>query len=260
MLKKPLRILLIDDDEDDYIITDEIFDEIQYFDTSLEWVDHPDDALERIQKSDHDLYLLDYHLGAVNGLDVLKSALRAGARAPFIMLTGQGGRHVDLKAMESGAYDFLVKGQITPQILERSIRYALQHAKTVEALRSTVKLSSALLGALDQIPSAVFIVDTTKTHQPIIYINESFEAHYGFTRQEALGRPWHALFETTGHIEPMREAVMMSEQFCGVFMHNHPDNGMKAFNINASPVRANSGLVNSFVFIASPCGDELTTL
>lgn len=252
MLKQPLRILLIDDDEDDYIITDEIFDEIQYFDTTLDWVDHPDEALKRIQKDEHDLYLLDYHLGAVNGLDVLKQALRAGARAPFIMLTGQGGRNVDIKAMESGAYDFLVKGQITPQILERSIRYALQHARTVEALRSTVKLSSALLGALDKIDSAVFIVDTTKTHQPIIYINEPFQAHYGFTRQETLGRSWHALLNSGGSVEPMKEAIMMSEQFSGVFTHGHPDHGPTIFTIDAAPIRASNGLVNSFVFIASP--------
>lgn len=252
MLKKPLRILLIDDDEDDFIITQEIFEEIQYFDTSLDWVDHPDDALKQIQKAEHDLYLLDYHLGSINGLDVLKRALRMGARAPFIMLTGQGGRHVDIKAMESGAYDFLVKGQITPQILERSIRYALQHAKTVEALRSTVKLSSALLGALDKIASAVFIVDTTKTHQPIIYINEPFQSHYGFTRQEALGRSWHSLLDTNGSMQPLREAIMMSEQFSGSFTHGHPDYGAVHFDLNASPVRASNGLVNSFVFIASP--------
>jgi two-component system sensor histidine kinase/response regulator len=90
-----------------------------------------------MDRREHEVYLLDYRLGEHNGLELLREALRRGIRAPMIVLTGMGDHQVDIEAMRAGAADYLVKGQIDAPLLERSIRYAIEHARTLEALRKT---------------------------------------------------------------------------------------------------------------------------
>ncbi len=120
-----IRVLLVDDDEDDFIIARELFRELDPHRYTLQWCERFDEAVDIIAKHEHDVYLVDYRLGAQSGLDLLKEAQSGGCNAPIILLTGQGENEVDLMAMRAGAEDFLVKGQITARQLERSIRYAI---------------------------------------------------------------------------------------------------------------------------------------
>ena len=124
-----VKILLIDDDEDDYFITSEYLLDIERQSYDLEWVDNYKDGYERIAQRQHHIYLIDYRLGAENGLDLLRQTVEANHPAPIILLTGQGDRDVDMEAMRAGAADYLVKSQLTPQLLERAIRYALERKR-----------------------------------------------------------------------------------------------------------------------------------
>lgn len=137
MDQRPLRILLVDDDEDDYIITRDLLHDIKGQLYDLDWQATYEDALKVIGQRQHDIYLIDYRLGAQNGLELLRTALAQGTHAPFILLTGQGDREVDLEAMRAGAVDYLVKEQIDSAILERAIRYAVER-KRVEAEREAL--------------------------------------------------------------------------------------------------------------------------
>src|SRR5437868_31787 len=65
-----------------------------------------------------DICFLDYRLGPQTGLDLLQSSIAEGCKIPMILLTGYGEHEVDLKAMESGAADYLVKDEVTPYLLE----------------------------------------------------------------------------------------------------------------------------------------------
>ncbi|MBV9122284.1 MAG: response regulator [Planctomycetes bacterium] len=129
------RVLLVEDDEDDYLLTRDLLRDIKGNQFQLEWVPDYGAALEMMGRNGHDVYLLDYRLGRQNGLDLLREALNQGCRGPIILLTGQGEREVDLEAMKSGAADFLVKGQIDASLLERSIRHAIERTQDREALR-----------------------------------------------------------------------------------------------------------------------------
>ncbi len=141
MNKQPLRILLVDDDEDDYIITRDLLAEIEGQSYNLEWVATYKAALERISHQKHDLYLIDYRLGQHTGLELLNEVMTQGCKAPLILLTGQGGREIDLQAMQAGAADYLVKGQMDALLLERSIRYALEHTRAqAEIQQRTVEI------------------------------------------------------------------------------------------------------------------------
>jgi diguanylate cyclase (GGDEF)-like protein/PAS domain S-box-containing protein len=130
-----LQVLLVEDDEDDYFLFQELLDEIEGTQFELTWVSSFDAALLQIQKNQHDVCLCDYQLGARNGIDLLKAGMVLGYTIPIIMLTGQDCREIDLEAMQAGAADYLIKGSISPGLLDRSIRYAVNHARALAALK-----------------------------------------------------------------------------------------------------------------------------
>lgn len=124
----PPKVLLIDDDEDSYVITKAALSEsAQAF--ALEWVQTYDAGLAALRDAQYDACLLDYRLGARDGLELLTQALAEGCRAPIIMLTGEGDHTIDLRAMKAGAVDFLVKDDLNAAHLERSIRYAIEQRR-----------------------------------------------------------------------------------------------------------------------------------
>ena len=129
-----VRILLIDDDEDSFIITRELLADLDDPACELDWASKYDDGLERVCAEEHDVYLLDYRLGPRDGIELLKSALEAGVKRPIIMRTGQDDFAIDRQAMRLGAADYLVKGTITSNELDRAIRHAMERHKLHEEL------------------------------------------------------------------------------------------------------------------------------
>ena len=147
-----LKVLLVEDDEDDYVIICDLLSEMERFE--LEWVTDYDDALGAMEREEHDVCLLDYRLGERSGLELLREALRRGYKVPIILLTGQGDREVDLEAMQAGAADYLIKGQIDAPLLERSIRYAFTRTLRIlgeseKRFRSLVQNGSDIITVLD---------------------------------------------------------------------------------------------------------------
>ncbi|HEX9984711.1 MAG TPA: EAL domain-containing protein [Thermoanaerobaculia bacterium] len=134
---RPVRLLLVEDDEDDYVLTRELLSDAKRTTFTLDWISSFDEAVEALATSTHDVCLIDYRLGEHDGLELLRHARDLGVAAPMILLTGQGGGNIDLLAMRAGAADYLVKGAIDAPLLERSIRYALEQSRTLRALRES---------------------------------------------------------------------------------------------------------------------------
>jgi signal transduction histidine kinase len=126
---RALRVLIADDDEDDYILTRDLLLRIGRPRFQLDWTPSYEGALQAIELNQHDVYLLDYHLGHADGLQLLREALARGCKAPIILLTGNDNWETDVEAMKAGAADYLVKGQLDARLLERSIRYALERTR-----------------------------------------------------------------------------------------------------------------------------------
>src|SRR5271156_4974219 len=141
----PVRVLLVEDDADDYTLTRDMLRESGEQRFRLDWVSTYDAALEQIRRQQHDVYLLDYRLGERNGLELLREAVQAGARAPMILITGQGDREIDMEAMRAGAADYVIKEHLDALLLERSIRYAIEHKRTEEELERRVRDRTAEL-------------------------------------------------------------------------------------------------------------------
>ena len=120
-----IKVLLVEDDEDDFLLTRDLLAEIRPGKYNLDWIRSYDEALA-LERRDYDVCLLDYRLGNRDGVELMGDLQARGFRCPMILLTGQGDSEVDHLAMRSGASDYLIKGQINAVNLERSVRYAIQ--------------------------------------------------------------------------------------------------------------------------------------
>ena len=99
-MEERIRVLVVDDDEDDYFLTSDMLADAEAIRFDVEWSETFEAALDEMEQAQHDVYLVDYLLGAQDGLELLRAAIAKGCQAPIIMLTGQGDRKVDMAAME----------------------------------------------------------------------------------------------------------------------------------------------------------------
>lgn len=132
-----IRVLLVDDDEDDAVIVRDLLAGIATAAYEVDWVPGFDAAARAIERPAHDACLLDYRLGGHDGIELLRRARDGGYPAPIIVLTGHGDHVVDDEALAAGAADFLSKQGITGSALDRSLRYAIRHRGALEALRAS---------------------------------------------------------------------------------------------------------------------------
>lgn len=129
------KILLIDDDRLQFRLTQQFFRAFSAPDYELEWQSNYEDGLAALMQGDYAACLLDYRLGERDGLELIREANERNCHVPIIFLTAETGALVDIQAMNAGALDYLVKGEINAALLERSLRYALKLGDTLEALR-----------------------------------------------------------------------------------------------------------------------------
>jgi PAS domain S-box-containing protein len=178
----PVRVLLVEDDEDDFLLVRDALRAKDSGGAVIEWVREADPALAALAEGRHDVCLLDYRLGVHTGLELLEQAQRQGVHTPIILLTGMSeGGEVDRQAQQAGAADFLPKSELTPVMLERSIRYAIQHARTLEVLRRSQASFRELIECL---PSGL----TVLTGGRVVYANPAMARLSGVSQQALLGK------------------------------------------------------------------------
>lgn len=155
-VKNLIKILLIEDDDDDYLLTKEICSEIKTAKFQLEWAKTFDQAIERIEKESFDIFLVDFYLGNKNAFDFIKHVKNKGIDIPTILLTGIDNFETDNKALECGASDYLIKGKIDPTLLSRSIRYSLERKKIELSLKEREERFRNLF---EGAPDAIILTD-----------------------------------------------------------------------------------------------------
>src|SRR5579862_6934877 len=156
-IQSPVKIMIIDDDEDDFLLLSNYIRNIQGRSFLIDWCFDHDVALEDMRHNRHDLYFVDYKLGAKTGLDILQEAITTACVEPIIMLTGMGSRDLDIAALSAGAADYLNKSELTTDKLERSIRYAIERGTSLKSLRQNEKKFRAIF---EKSKDAVFIADS----------------------------------------------------------------------------------------------------
>ena len=134
-MSEPQKILLIEDDRLQFRVTERLLANARMACFSVDWAQTFEDGLSRLLAGGYAACLLDYQLGARDGLMLLREVRAAHCDTPVIFLTADASEQVDEAAMQAGASDYLVKGEITPRMLERSIRYSLKLAGVMRELR-----------------------------------------------------------------------------------------------------------------------------
>jgi PAS domain S-box-containing protein len=163
----PTRVLIIDDDEDDFFLTSEYIKNIKGGAFVIDWCYRYKDAIERINGREYDIYFIDYRLGAKTGLDLLKEALQGNCEEPMILLTGKGNQSIDVEAMQAGAIDYLVKSELNTEKLERCIRYALERATSVKRLMANERKFRSIF---ERSKDAVFLADEELVFRDINHV------------------------------------------------------------------------------------------
>jgi response regulator RpfG family c-di-GMP phosphodiesterase len=142
------RILLVEDDEEDYEFTRDLFGELPAPKDQLAWARDYAAAINATSNDRFDVCLVDYRLGgAESGLDLAKTLIGDRYATPVILLTGLDDRQIDEKAASIGAADFLVKGEISAAILDRTIRYAIKNHAALQALHESYRVTVRALAA-----------------------------------------------------------------------------------------------------------------
>lgn len=244
------KVLLVEDDEDDYIITSGLFRDIQEKKFEIEWIRSYDSALEVMSKNQHDVYLVDFRLGIKNGIELLEQATANGCTAPIILLTGQGDSEIDLAAMQAGAADYLIKGQIDASGLERAIRHAIERTHTLDKLRQALQENSRLASAIANVTTGVVITDPNQPNNPIIFVNPGFTATTGYTLEEVIGHNCRFLQgEATDLtvLQQLREAIAHARAHTCVLL-NYRKDGTSFWNeLSVNPVFDPQGKLIYFV-------------
>jgi signal transduction histidine kinase len=142
----PVRVLLIDDDRDDFLLTRELLADVPGGRFELDWAQDYDAGRAAVRECRHDVYLI----------DECRACPRSG---PAILLTGQGQLRTDRDALAAGADDYLEKAGLTPALLDRAIRFAVAQYRAAADLEREVRARTA---ALDRANAALREADRRK--------------------------------------------------------------------------------------------------
>jgi|HubBroStandDraft_6_1064221.scaffolds.fasta_scaffold98320_3 DNA-binding response OmpR family regulator len=141
-MTRTAKVLLVDIDPDDYVITRDFLSEAEGIRYDLHWEPTYPGALREIASESYDACLVDYGLGAFEGLDLVRELKRIHANLPVILLTGRIDDRIMTEGIEAGAAAYIVKGEVSAQSLDRVIQHAIQSANDGEP-RSVVKSSGS---------------------------------------------------------------------------------------------------------------------
>jgi two-component system, cell cycle sensor histidine kinase and response regulator CckA len=133
MNTKSIKVLLVEDDQDDYVIVLDYFCRMKEGQFELDWICSYEDAQREVAKHRHDLYIFDYRLGPEDGLNLLREAKAGGCTAPIIILTRYHDPNMEKEAYEAGAADCLNKSKTSAMSLEQALFNALASTSTPAA-------------------------------------------------------------------------------------------------------------------------------
>jgi PAS domain S-box-containing protein len=179
-----IKVLLVEDNPGDVFLLQEILQEVTTVQVELQPVERLSEALECLTQDTFDVMLLDLSLPDSQGLETFVRATRKAKATPIIVLTGINDETLALRAMQEGAQDYLVKGQVNGDLLVRSMRYAIERQSSENALRQSEERFRV---ALKNSPIFVFNQDKNLNYTWV------YNPIPGWTVEEMLGKDDFAL-------------------------------------------------------------------
>lgn len=179
-MKRPQKILVLDDDKNDYLLLEYLLRQSYGTDLSVDWAETSATASQLIKSGGYDACLVDYFLGdGTNGLEWAQSMISALGLdcPPLIMLTSiESCENIDLNASESGIADFISKSELTARHLEHSIRYAIQ---TRHMLREFLRCETRFHLFFDHAYEGILLLDN---NGKVLQANHSAELMFCYEK------------------------------------------------------------------------------
>lgn len=213
-----LRVLLVEDDEDDFLITRDLLVDASPVTIELTWRDNLEAGIQALHELSCDVALVDLMLGPDSGLDLIQQARNEGITTPFILLTGQGQTELDTRAVELGAADYLTKGDTDSHTLLRSIRYAIDRAQANENLASSEAHYRLLF---ENNPAPMFLV--TPSEGTIQSMNRSARELYRYLADDLVGKRWNTLQKPHHDLPAYLQGLVLREE--GKLEHHQTRDG-----------------------------------
>src|ERR1700722_16814043 len=205
MATETIRVLLVEDDPDDYELIRKYISQIKNSHYEFTWASSYDTGLEKLSTSRFHLVLLDFRLGPHTGLEFLEEADRRQSTAPVVFLTGLDDFDTDLKTMRAGAADFISKNRLDSFLLERTIRYALERSRAAKELKRSEENFRSLIELL---PEGLMVHRDNK----ILYVNPNLIRLLGYASPDQLiGRSPLDLIHPDYHSFAAKRIDMVSE-------------------------------------------------
>ncbi|WP_443750665.1 PAS domain S-box protein [Asticcacaulis solisilvae] len=151
-------------------------------------------ALTAIAAREPDCVLLDYAMPGLNGLDVLRSLLNRYPFLPIVMMTDNGNETIAVQAIKDGAQDYLVKSQLTGDILRRHIQAAVEHCRIRRDGEAMRRDRDRLSAVIEQSPDFIAMADLKGR---LIHVNASAREMLGIGPDDALDTTLSGLFQGT---------------------------------------------------------------
>ncbi len=183
MYEKTIRILLVEDNPGDARLLREMFNEPASWKCDLTHHDSMANAVAHLGAHPVDIVLLDLGLPDAQGLGAVRRAHSAAPRLPLVVLTGLDDESLAAQALQEGAQDYLIKGQIETRGLLRALRYAIERKLMEEALFEEKERAQVTLNCIGD------AVLSTDVWGHVNYINPVAESMTGWSRADAVGHP-----------------------------------------------------------------------
>lgn len=188
MYKTPIQILLVEDSPSEADLLRQMVSRSGKAEWELVHFDHLSDAIDACRNSLFDVVLLNLSVPDADGLETVAEFNKAAPDIPIVVLMGVDDEDLALQALEKGAQDYLVKGQITTQLLVRAIRYAIEQRQTLKQLQECQR---RYRGIFDQTCQLMGVLTPQGT---VLEINQTVLNFSGAKQEDFVGLP---MWETT---------------------------------------------------------------
>lgn len=178
-----IKILLVEDNPADADLLAELLEVSVGVQWELVSVDYLHQAIAHLSKHPCDVVLLDLSLPDSHGLETLTRLLEVAPDTAMVVMTGLDDEAIALESVRLGAQDYIVKGQITTQLLVRTIRYAIERSQTFQMLRESERRFRAIFDSSFQL---------TKLLTPegiVLEVNETALDFAELRSEDIVGRP-----------------------------------------------------------------------
>lgn len=183
MERQKIRILLVEDNIGDARLIEVLLDEEARGEFEVLHADRLRSAIDRLAEEDVDVVLLDLSLPDSHGLETVEGLRRHANNVPIVILSGLDDEDVALRAVQSGAQDYLVKGRADGNLIKRAALYAIERHR----VRRDARLTEAAFEATD---TGIIVADTEGR---IMRVNPAFTRMTGFAASEVIGAECHML-------------------------------------------------------------------